>query len=53
MEAGKHVKFKLHDHDTQWRQGLLVRYDRFLGIGEIVVDDILFYAPARLITVLS
>lgn len=53
MEAGKYVKFKLYDHDPMWQHGLLIRYDNFLGIGEIMVGDNLFYAPSRLITTLS
>jgi len=48
MRVGDLVRFKSHDHD-EWRLGLLVRYDKILKVAEIIVEDMLFYAPGRLV----
>jgi hypothetical protein len=49
MEGGSHVQFKTHDFEEEWQTGILIRYDEFLGIGEIMKNDVIFYAPRRLI----
>ena len=51
MRVGDLVRFKVTEHDDQWQVGLLIRYDKFLIIGEILIGDRLFYAPGRLIEV--
>ena len=48
MEAGKIVIFKTHDGQEHWETGLLLRYDKFLRVGEILKDEFVFYAPLRL-----
>jgi len=49
MKMGEHVQFKTFDYQEEWQTGVLIRYDEFLGIGEIVKGEITFYAPRRLI----
>ena len=49
MEPGKTVKFKTFDGQEEWQTGLLLRYDEFMGIGEIARGEFIFYAPKRLI----
>ena len=50
MKGGEHVKFKTFDCQEEWQSGILVRYDKFLNIGEIMVEGgFVFYAPRRLI----
>jgi hypothetical protein len=49
MRVGDLVRFKTSDLDKEWRIGLLVRYDRFTKVAEIVKDDSVFYAPGRLV----
>ena len=49
MKVGTHVKFKVFDGQEEWQTGLLVRFDHFLGIGEIEKEGFVFYAPERLI----
>tara|TARA_R100001510_G_C7639232_1_gene196962 strand:- start:87 stop:248 length:162 start_codon:yes stop_codon:yes gene_type:complete len=49
MKVGDHVLFKSFDYQEEWQTGLLIRYDHFLGVGEILKGDMLFYAPERLI----
>ena len=49
MQTGAHVKFKVFDCQEEWQTGLLIRYDHFLGIGEIEREGFIFYAPKRLI----
>ena len=51
MRVGDLVRFKVTDHQPHWDVGLLVRYDRFIKIGEIIKDGQLYYAPGRLIEV--
>ncbi len=48
MRAGDLVRFRPHDNHPVWI-GLLLRYDTFLKIGEILHNGHLFYAPGRLI----
>lgn len=49
MEPGKVVMFKTYDTQEEWQTGLLIRYDEFMGIGEISMGELIFYAPTRLI----
>ena len=49
MRVGDLVRFKMNDYQLEWVVGLLLRYDTFTKIGEILVGDYLFYAPGRLI----
>ena len=49
MKVGDHVRFKTFDYQEEWSTGILVRYDEFLSVGEIVKGEITFYAPRRLI----
>ncbi len=50
MRAGDLVRFKEHDH-AHWQVGLLLRYDKFIKIGEVMKDDRIHYAPGRLLEV--
>lgn len=49
MRAGDLVRFKMNDYQQEWMVGLLLRYDKFTKVGEILVRDHIFYAPGRLI----
>ena len=51
MRAGDLVRFRMNDYQQEWMTGLLIRYDKFTKVGEIVVGKFLFYAPGRLIQV--
>ena len=51
MRAGDLVRFKVTEYESQAKIGLLVRYDKFLKIGEILCGYRMFYAPGRLIEV--
>ncbi len=51
MRVGDLVRFRVTEGETEWKVGLLVRYDKFLKIGEILIGDRLYYAPGRLIEV--
>jgi hypothetical protein len=51
MRVGDLVRFKSHEGEPDWRVGLLLRYDRFIKIAEIMYKDNLFYAPGRLVEV--
>jgi len=51
MRVGDLVRFKSHEGEAEWRVGLLLRYDRFIKIAEILYQDNLFYAPGRLVEV--
>ena len=48
MRVGDLVRFKTTDHSS-WLIGLLLRYDRFTKIAEILKEDRLYYAPGRLV----
>jgi hypothetical protein len=48
-QAGQLVRFKSSEFDREWKVGLIVKYDRFLGIAEVLVDGELHYAPRRLV----
>jgi len=49
MRVGDLVRFKAHEYQEEWLIGLLLRYDKIMKIGEILVDGKLYYAPGRLI----
>ncbi len=49
MKNGDHVRFKTYDGQESWQEGLLLRFDAFMGIGEIItLGGVIFYAPERL-----
>ena len=50
IKTGTLVYFKEYDHDKE-KRGLLLRYDKVLGVAEIVCDGRLYYAPKRLVIV--
>lgn len=50
MMIGEHVLFKTFDAQEEWQQGLLLRYDKFLGVAEIItLGGFVCYAPRRLV----
>lgn len=51
MRAGDLVRFKTTERDSEWLIGLLLRYDRFTKIAEILSDDQVYYTPGRLVEV--
>jgi hypothetical protein len=51
MRVGDLVRFKLTDYQHEWMVGLLMRYDKFLKIGEVLMKDRLYYVAGRLIEV--
>jgi hypothetical protein len=51
MRVGDLVRFRETDRQREFQVGLLVRYDRFIKVGEIMVGDRIYYAPGRLIEV--
>jgi len=53
MRAGDLVRFKVSEDQKGFLVGLLVRYDKFIKIGEIIRNGRLYYAPGRLMTVLQ
>ena len=52
MKNGDHVRFKTYDGQEYWQEGLLLRLDEFMGVGEVItLRGVIFYAPERLIEV--
>ena len=49
MRVGDLVRFKINEFDHEWKVGLLVRYDKFMKVGEIICGDQIFYAPGKFI----
>ena len=50
MKNGDHVRFKTYDGQEYWQEGLILRYDHFMSLGEIItLGGVICYAPARLI----
>ena len=49
MRVGDLVRFKEHDSQADWLVGLLMRYDKLIKVGEILVGERIYYAPGRLI----
>jgi len=53
MKNGDHVRFKTYDGQEYWQEGLLLRYDQFMNVGEIItLRGVICYAPERLIEVI-
>jgi len=54
MKNGDHVRFKTYDGQEYWQEGLLLRYDIFMNVGEIItLAGVICYAPRRLIQVIT
>ncbi len=54
MKNGDHVRFKTYDGQEYWQEGLLLRLDEFMLLGEIVtLTGFICYAPKRLIEVVN
>ncbi len=51
MRVGDLVRFRQNDAQPDVQVGLLLRYDSFTKIAEILAEDIIYYAPARLVQV--
>jgi hypothetical protein len=49
MRVGDLVRFKMNEYQTDWMVGLLLRYDKFMKVGEILCGDHVYYSPGRLI----
>ena len=49
MRLGDLVRFKVNDHQADWYIGLLLRYDKFTKVAEILKGEHIFYAPGRLV----
>lgn len=49
MRVGDLVRFKSNEFEQNWRVGLLLRYDKFMKVGEIMCGEHIFYAPGNLI----
>lgn len=54
MKSGDHIRFKTYAGQEYWQQGLLLRYDSFMKVGEIItLGGFICYAPRRLIEVVT
>lgn len=49
MRLGDLVRFKVLDRQPDWDIGLLLRYDKFTKIAEILKGEHIYYAPGRLV----
>ena len=49
MRLGDLVRFKVNDHQDEWDIGLLLRYDKFTKVAEVLKGEHIFYAPGRLV----
>ena len=50
MRKGDNVRFKTYDGQEYWQEGLLLRFDDFMGVAEIItLGGIICYAPQRLV----
>lgn len=49
IQTGELVRFKTSENDLEWKVGLVVKFDRFLRIAEVLVEGELHYAPERLL----
>ena len=45
---GELIRFRTCEQDLEWKIGLVVRFDRFLRVAEVLVDGQLYYALERL-----
>lgn len=50
MRAGDLVRFRESEYDAE-QIGLLIRYDKFMKIGEVMKDGRLYYIAGRFIEV--
>lgn len=48
-QTGELVRFRQSELDREWKVGLVVRFDRFLRVVEVLVDGDLYYVPQRLV----
>jgi hypothetical protein len=48
MRVGDLVRFKMHDLQTEWLVGLLLRYDTYTKVAEILREGSNYYAAGRL-----
>jgi hypothetical protein len=39
----------MNEYQIDWMVGLLLRYDKFMKVGEILCGDHVYYSPGRLI----
>ncbi len=44
------MRFRITEHEAE-QIGLLLRYDKFLKIGEVLKDDRIYYVPGRFLDV--
>jgi hypothetical protein len=51
MNVGDLVRFKMNDHQQDWMIGLLLRYDKYIKIAEIMCGEHTYYAPGRLVEI--
>ena len=51
MRVGDLVRFRQYDTQLEVQVGLLLRYDTFTKVAEILVNEHIYYAPARLVQV--
>ena len=49
VHTGELIRFKTSESDLEWKVGLVIKFDRFLKIAEVLVDGELHYAPERLL----
>ena len=49
MRVGDLVRFKSNEFEQSWNVGLLLRYDKFMKVGEILCGEDIFYAPGKFI----
>jgi len=49
IHTGELIRFKTSERDLEWKVGLVVKFDGFLKIAEVLVDGELHYAPERLL----
>ena len=49
IQTGELIRFKTSEQDLHWKVGLVVRFDRFLRVAEVLVEGQLYYAPQRLV----
>ena len=43
------ARFKSNEFEQSWNVGLLLRYDKFMKVGEILCGEDIFYAPGKFI----
>jgi hypothetical protein len=49
IQTGELIRFKTSEQDLEWKVGLVVKFDKFLRVVEVLVDGDLYYAPQRLV----